>query len=922
MELIGRDRELVELVEILGRRRVITLVGPGGVGKTALATAAAATLDRPVMTVDLTTVDDPEGVAGAIAAGLGHPDLPSALATPFNEPSVVLIDNCEHVLDAAAEVIEALVHRVDALTVLATSRAPIDLPDEAVVALRPLPVGPDGADPMQGEGPAVELLRRRATDRGAALGDSASSVLVEICRRLDGVPLAIELAAARLHARTPEELLGELDDRPHALARPRFRGKPAHRSVTDLVTWSTDLLAEPDRAFFRRLGVFAGPFTGSMAAAVAGDRTGPVESGSDTELDIEASAAAASVSLDGLVAVSLVVADTSGEATRYRLLHPVRAVAIHQLSEAGELARYRSRLTAHVVGLALGIILSAGSTWDGDLLRRLTALYPDITAAIRWALADGDDDDGRSALVLTAVLWGLVHEGYNREIGALAERVLGRWPDRTAPFWADAASTVATCRGQAGEDEAAITLASDALPHADGSPYARSTLERARARSARNLGRHREALAYFRAGAEAAERADNHPFALEQWADHAVLEAMLGNPAAGLARIDRVVAESVDRDAPINEAWGLACRGLILWRDRPDDADAAFGQALRRSLAVDYPAGVWMAYRGQAFTAFDRGDLAVAAALVLDLIDDIVARGVFGGLRSALDIAALIVERAGFDGWDDLAVTARSLAVVAVSITVDPEFFERAAVTGTVIGTGDALALARSTLGLVAASDAAPDPKAADAHTPGAEVTTPPTSPTAPSIPSPPPEVERAEAVREGEVWRFVYRGRTVMARASKGLDDLAVLLARPDHEIAAIDLLGAAVVGGGSSQDVIDADARRSYEQRIRELQEALDDADAANDRGRSERLTIELDTLVDHLAAATGTGGRTRATATEVERARSTVTKRLRSAVKRLAEHDDRLGAHLRVSIDTGTYCSYRPPEPVTWHIEGHRR
>jgi len=153
-----------------------------------------------------------------------------------------------------------------------------------------------------------------------------------------------------------------------------------------------------------------------------------------------------------------------------------------------------------------------------------------------------------------------------------------------------------------------------------------------------------------------------------------------------------------------------------------------------------------------------------------------------------------------------------------------------------------------------------------------------------------------------------------VTLRASKGLVDLAALIAEPGRERHCLELIGAGVDEDGTGP-VLDDVARRAYEQRVRELQQDIDDADADHDTGRAERARVELDALVDQLTAALGLGGRARSTSSSAERARSAVTQRVRTALRRIDEAQPRLGRHLRASIRTGTFCSYQPEEPVHW-------
>jgi hypothetical protein len=188
--------------------------------------------------------------------------------------------------------------------------------------------------------------------------------------------------------------------------------------------------------------------------------------------------------------------------------------------------------------------------------------------------------------------------------------------------------------------------------------------------------------------------------------------------------------------------------------------------------------------------------------------------------------------------------------------------------------------------------------------------------------PAAPPPTEAPVGDRfacEGAVWAVTFAGRTVRLPASKGMQDLAVLLARPGHEVNCTELAGA-VVEQADTGELIDAQARRRYEARIVELQGEHADAEEAHDRGRAEAVGLELDLLVDQLAAATGLHGRSRRTGGTAERSRTAVTWRIRAAIRRIEAVHPTLGAHLRVSVRTGTWCSYQPENVVEWQVIGN--
>lgn len=904
MELLGRERELAEVTARLRERRLVTVTGPGGIGKTRLAAAAAAIVgpefEHGSVVVDLTRVDQPAGVAEALAGQLGYADFQSLMNSPGDEPALMVFDNCEHVLDAAAAVTEQILAACRMPTILATSRSPLDLGSESVYALGPLATPPAEVD--EPDVAAMRLLIDRAADHDVALDEADLALAAEVCRRLDGVPLAIEIAAARLRSVTLADLLDELAARPHALARPRFRGKPTHRSVADMVGWSFELLDDADRTFFTRLGMFAGPFTAAMAAAVAGGRAsedGTDEEGADEDgPDLHD----ARDRLDSLVAASLVVADTSGDTAWFRLLHPVRAVAIDRLRTSGELAATQSRLVDHVVELALGVIERASTGWGGSVLNDLLALYDDIAAALRWTL-DNDEDPGRS-LVLLAVLWGVVHQAHTAEIGGIGERVIARWDDPATPGWADAAATVATCRNLLGDPDGAIALATATLPHADPSPFAPATLRRVLAQTNRALRRLEEARDWFDDGATTAAERGAHGFAMELAVDHALLVAELGDVDRALALVGDVVTEADERGARINHAWALAGRGAIVARRDAAEAVPVIEEAIATARRIAYPAGLSFSLRALASVSIELDDLPGAASALLDLIDELLQRGGLNDLRMALDHAALVLEATGDPVWADLAVTAASLPVTTVGVAVDQAVFERARELGTVLSIRDAYVVSRRSLRTVR-DGAAPNPATDD---PTARQTTPTTDPPAGST--------TAVMERDGDVWRIEFGGGSVSLRASKGLTDLAVLVAAPGREFPALELAGARLVPG-TEDDLLDATARRQYEERARELQGEIDEADADHDLGRAERLREEFDALVDQLTSASGLGGRTRRTTGEAERARSAVTQRIRSTIKRIDQEHPELGAHLRASVSTGALCGYRPPTAVRWTV-----
>ena len=393
--LVGRDRELHELDNRLRTSRLVTVVGPGGVGKTVLARAGALRVapmfSMGVGYVDLTRVEEEAGVPGALAAQLGFDSFDALLSSPADRPVLLVVDNCEHLLDAAAHWLVQILGACQQPTILATSRSPLELPGESVLPLAPLAVPAPEGDPESC--PSVQLFLERCREAGAVVGPADLPAVVELCRRVDGLPLAIEIAAARARTMSIAEIVRRLDASIDVLDRPRFRGDPRHRSVADTIRWSYDLLSPEAAGLFEELAVFAGPFSGSTARAVAS-----VDEPSRFD-----------ALLDELTFASLVTVDTSGPETRYRLLETVRQFALDRLRRRGALESTYDRFADHVVASVREIVRGATDSWRPGLLRDLVAAFDDLAEALRWCTAH--DDEPRRAYALCASLWGIVHQG-------------------------------------------------------------------------------------------------------------------------------------------------------------------------------------------------------------------------------------------------------------------------------------------------------------------------------------------------------------------------------------------------------------------------------------------------------------------------------------------------------------------------------
>jgi predicted ATPase/tetratricopeptide (TPR) repeat protein len=878
VDLIGRESEVALVTARLRDRRVVTLVGPGGIGKTALARAALRHCEGDFgegsRTVDLTRAATAAGVRESLAWQLGYTSYQAFLDAPGDRSVLILFDNCEHVIAAVSDAVEELLDVCQMPTVLATSTTALELPGEAVVPVGPLSLPPPG----MADGPAVRLFVERARDAGAEV--PTTERVGELCRRLDGVPLAIELAAARTRAMTPDEILARLGRGLDVLDRPRRRSAARHQSLRAAIAWSYGLLDADEQTVFDRLSVFTGPFTADDAHAVAGEPDTP----SDRTEDV----------LDRLVAASMVAAEASGPTTWYRVLETLRAFGAARLDARGERRTTEARFADHVVARMVDIVESGAATWSADALGDLMALYDNVAAAVRWCV-DHDDRPGR-ALLLVAGLWGVVHQAHTQEVGTLSEVVLDRWPDRDDPWWPDAAATAATCRYMLGDHAGAISLAESALDGAERSPFAPVTLRRAIAQARRADGDTDAAITWFDAAAAEARRLELSSLAAEADLARAQVLADVGDHDGALTLIGEVRADGATSRSDLSDAWCGVVEGSVLLRVDRERAEEVLRTAVEASRRAGYVAGIHTALRSLALAALAADDHRGAACRVLELLDEMLARGALYELRQVLDVASPLLAAVGRQGpAADLAATALALPVVSVTASVGHELFPLDPTGGRVLSARDAVLATRAEVGAVARAD----DEAAPARRTAATVD------------------ERVGAFRHvGEMWEVGLGGEFTHVRATKGIADIAALLASPGREVHCLELVGGGVDEAGTGE-VLDATARRAYEQRVRDLQAALDEAEAANDHGRAERARVELDAVVDQLTAALGLGGRSRTGAGAAERARTTVTQRVRTAIRRLGDVDPRLGRHLEASIRTGTFCSYAPEDPVRWNL-----
>jgi predicted ATPase/class 3 adenylate cyclase len=629
---IGRESEVAEVQAALHQHRLVTLTGVGGVGKTRLATEVAARIadEFPdgVWFFELAAVTDPAAVPDAVAAVLGITQQPGksvseSVATALEGRTRLLVfDNCEHVLDAATDLVEAVLAQSATVKVLATSREGLGVGDEQVWPVPSLDLS-GGIDSA-----AVNLFVERAQSVAPrfsmATPDEADAV-VEICRRLDGIPLAIELGASRMASMTASEVRDRLDHRFKLLVGSR-RGLERHHTLRHAVAWSYGLLDDAEKTLLERCSVFAGGFDLQSACAVAG-----FDDGDDyTILDL----------LGALVRKSLLMADQSSGRTRFSMLETIRQFAEEQLVAGGEATEVRNAHARYFAGREADIL----ALWDSPRQREahswLTVEMPNLRTAFRWA-ADHNDLDTATTIAHYAAFvgfWGEQHEAvrWAEELIEPARAVQHR---RLAQLYAMAALCFTAGRidaavGYAGAGQEAVTsgLFDEVRKDAEasiGSPYsAIGQLERwvewCRTVIARRSGTNVHAQALL-----------------------AIALKLAGADDEATAASEELLAAADTTDNPNLAAWALLAYGMA----HRDVAPAAAYEALRRGLTIAQDSG---SRQSESSIAGMLSNLATTHGEPADALDYVILpiryyydSGSFFLLPTALAVPTLLLDRLG-----------------------------------------------------------------------------------------------------------------------------------------------------------------------------------------------------------------------------------------------------------------------------------
>jgi predicted ATPase len=418
---VGRQAEVAYVSAALTQSRLVTIVGTGGVGKTRVAVRVAAqTTDRypdGVHLVELSAVGDPLLLASTLAASLGlpaagtRPELASVLDYLRGRTLLLILDTCEHLINACALLAAEVLREAPAVTLLATSRQPLDVSGETVFRLHPLPVPEVGEETSDSDAVALFAQRAAAVIDGFTVTSENRVNVIGVCRALDGIPLAIELAAVRLRALPVDQMASRLDDRFEVLTGGKRAGLARHQTLRAAIEWSHHLCTPTEQLVWARLSVFAGPFDLAAAATVCADDELSREQVAESLIGLAQKSVLVTEPSAGPEAVAVAVA---AERIRHRMLDTLREFGAERLAESGRVAVVRRRLVAHYLGLA--------QRWGDDPMREqlpqyhaLSRAHANLRAAIDYALGLRGNDSAAIAIVTSLVLYwrlsGRLREG-------------------------------------------------------------------------------------------------------------------------------------------------------------------------------------------------------------------------------------------------------------------------------------------------------------------------------------------------------------------------------------------------------------------------------------------------------------------------------------------------------------------------------
>ncbi len=688
--LLGRDTELSELVRLLETVRLLTLTGPGGVGKTRLAMRlaeqSAPGYPDGVWLCDLAAIREDAMAAEAVTTALDvqrrqdRSTLEGLVEVLQSRRLLVAFDNCEHLIAPIGEITEAVLRACPGVRIVATSREPLGVDGETVWSLGPLRLPDAGeTDPVVAmESPAVRLFVARATSAqpGFRLTEATAAPVVEICRRLDGLPLALELAAARVRSMAPGDLADRLDGR-FTILTASPRRDPRHQTLHATVAWSYDLLGHAEQALFARLSVFAGSFTVGDVERVCADGTVAVEAVTNV--------------VAALVDKSMVVADTSRSPTRYSLLETLRAFGREQLHLAGDTndlqRRHAARAIDHVEQAQVGLDGPDEPSWAG----RLEDRFDDLRIAHRWTLAQGDID---GALRLVVGARELAFRRMRYELFTWAEATLGASGAEAHPLTPLVLATAGYGRFVRGDLDQAMALAERSLAVESQLGLPPCGLHW------RTMGN----VFYYRGQAsKAADVCRRMVGAARTSGDdarlvHALYMASVGLASAARTDESRLLADEAVTLAhrtgnPTSIASALHARALNIESFDPDRAASLLGEAVAHGTVANNRWIVAFARTELVSLAGRRGDLDGALRMAREVIDMWYRAGDWANQWLTLRHVAGVLAQRGDD--EDAAVLHAAVRVASAELAMPIEASDLRRVGAILEGLPEALGPAR-----------------------------------------------------------------------------------------------------------------------------------------------------------------------------------------------------------------------------------
>ena len=887
---IGRSAEIDAVKGLLMESRLVTLTGAGGIGKTRLALEVARDLlggyEDGVWLVELAGLTDPQLVPEAVMSALGY-ITPPGLTPTETLLSVIgprellcVLDNCEHLIETAAQLADLLLRRCPGLHMLATSRDVLGVDGEVTWRVPSMTT----LDTHRTYGmeelrccETVQLLiqRARAARPGFDLTDDNAAAVLRICHLVDGIPLAVELVAASTRAMSVTAIEERIAEQFNLITGGRRTSMPRQRTLQATFDWSHQLLSDDEKALFRRLSVFAGGFT--LDAAESACRVHDGDTSNQSWLR----------TLSALVDKSLVISlEGAHEPGRYRLLEPIRQYAAEQLAQADESDEIRSLHAHFFLGLGDDAFRALRGPRQAAWMRRVADELDNFRACFGWAL----DHDTRAALRLALALeryWIRNNPAEGREWLQKALELYEPRDDLRLQALYDA-SYWAWYRGFPVE---ARQLGNDCLALArelDSDLYVGQALSAlgAVASTERAEGWITYCLSVYEAAEQHIRRANDLEALGRLLNNYGCTLQVGGDLVRARAKVEEALALANSRDDPWQMSGFLESLAEIEW-ECGDVAEAE--EHSKQVLTIERELG------SRTSVAYA---LSVLAKVAMDTQPERSLR-LLGAASSLLSTAG-VVEYA--NDVEDAQRRPRALLGDEASDVLLSE--------GARMSLQDAV---RFGLGEMEAADL--------------EVVATPSHRSAGGEADAPPE---AEFVRAGEYWSLTFMGKTVRLRDSKGLRDIAQLMATPGREVAAVDLASGrgkpvamrelAELGMSAEADageMLDSEARAQYRERLTDLEQEIDDADAANDPERAGRAREEREFLLAELSAAVGLSGRPRRALDPAERARKAVTWRIRDALNHVDAAHAELGRHLRRSVRTGGFCVYEPAEPATWRL-----